>query len=178
MKLIHIQIHIFYTNIQTAHKRQSQKEWKYHLETKTQYFFSCFSPSPQPVEVQFILQFIYTYIVSMHKRIPHPTPNDRCDLVGCLFNMWITLTHIETIIRHKISQNEMQNRNLCVLYVSLLTLLNRFLTYNLLCLLICSLCCLLPLSVSLKHKKDNVQTYKQYFKRSQTIRQLILHTLL
>lgn len=98
MKLIHIQIHIFYTNIQTTHKRQRVKKnvnttWK----PKPSCLFPCFSPSPPPVEVQFILQFIYTYIVSMHKRIPHPTPNDRGDLVGFLFffNMGITLTHIE-----------------------------------------------------------------------------------
>lgn len=58
-------------------------------------FFPCFSPSP-PVEVQFILQFIYTYIVSMHKRIAHPNPNDRgAWLVLLFFNMGITLTHTE-----------------------------------------------------------------------------------
>lgn len=57
--------------------------------------FPCFSPSPPPVEVHFILQFIYTYIVSMHKRIARPNLNDRGALVGSFFfNVGITLTHI------------------------------------------------------------------------------------
>lgn len=55
-----------------------------------------FSPSPPPVEVRFILQFIYTYIVSMHKRITCPNLNDRGALVCSFFffNVGITLTHI------------------------------------------------------------------------------------
>ena len=91
-------------------------------QKKPQMFRPCFSPSPPPVEVQFILQFIYTYIVSMHKRIPRPNRNDRGAVVGSLFSfsssffyMGITLTHIgDNLQTQKLSQKKvMQNRNEC-----------------------------------------------------------------
>lgn len=85
MKLLHVPQYTHF--IQTAHKRH---RCKYQLDgkpkkKKTQMFRPCFSPSPPPVEVQFILQFIYTYIVSMHKRIARPNRNDRGAVVGSLF---------------------------------------------------------------------------------------------
>ena len=97
MKLIHVQIYTYFIQIHKQHIKDTElkKDVKIsRMETKTQLFLPCFSPSPPPVEVQFILQFIYTYIVSMHKRIAHPNPNDRGAAVGSLFfNMGITLTH-------------------------------------------------------------------------------------
>ena len=86
MKLLHVPQYTQF--IQTAHKRH---RCKYHLDGKpkkknTQMFRPCFSPSPPPVEVQFILQFIYIYIVSMHKRIARPNRNDRGAVVGSLFS--------------------------------------------------------------------------------------------
>lgn len=75
MNLKDIQIYIFYTNTQTAHKTHKGK--KNVLENQNPAFFVClslvcfppsFSPLPPPVEVQFIPQVIYTNIGSMHKK--------------------------------------------------------------------------------------------------------------
>lgn len=75
MNLKDIQIYIFYTNTQTAHKTHKGK--RMYLKTKTQLFlFVClsfvsppsFSPLPPPVEEQIIPQVIYTNIGSMHKK--------------------------------------------------------------------------------------------------------------
>lgn len=87
--------------------------------------FPCFSPSPPPVEVRFILQFIYTYIVSMHKGIAHPNLNDRGALVGSFFffNVGITLIHIGDNLQTQNKPKGDAKTEITVLDVSCFTLI-------------------------------------------------------
>lgn len=121
----------FYTNTQTAHKGAKKKVKISWVETKTQLLFSLFLPLSSTCRgTEFILQFIYTYIVSMHKRIAHPNPRTEVLwLVLFFFNMGIILTHIGDNFKPKISQKRCKNRNECPWCVIFTMISNNFLNY-------------------------------------------------
>lgn len=75
MRLVRAQIYTFHTRAQIhTHRRHVEVNrilinWMMMKPNPSCMFFSpFFSPSPPPLEVHFILQFIYIYIVFMHKK--------------------------------------------------------------------------------------------------------------